>query len=100
MKAVLKKVLVLSLVAMASVAAAQNKFPDGHIKMVVPFAPGGGVDSAAIELECEHRGGEQTWSQWFRGRQSCTNFACGWQHLVVFSIHACAGQTSDGYTSL
>ena len=47
MKAVLKKVLGLSLVAMASVAAAQNKFPDGPIKMVVPFAPGGGVDSAA-----------------------------------------------------
>ena len=47
MKAVLKKVLGLSLVAMASVAAAQSKFPDGPIKMVVPFAPGGGVDSAA-----------------------------------------------------
>ena len=47
MKAVLKKVLGLSLVTMASVAAAQSKFPDGPIKMIVPFAPGGGVDSAA-----------------------------------------------------
>ncbi len=29
------------------VAAAQSKFPEGPIKMVVPFAAGGGVDSAA-----------------------------------------------------
>lgn len=47
MKVVLKKVLGLSLVAMTSIAAAQSKFPDGPIKMIVPFAPGGGVDSAA-----------------------------------------------------
>jgi len=47
MKAVLKKVLGLSLLAIASIAAAQSKFPDGSIKMIVPFAPGGGVDSAA-----------------------------------------------------
>ncbi|NDF44815.1 MAG: tripartite tricarboxylate transporter substrate binding protein, partial [Betaproteobacteria bacterium] len=37
MKAVLKKVLGLSLVAMTSIAAAQSKFPDGPIKMIVPF---------------------------------------------------------------
>ena len=47
MKAVLKKVMGLSLLAIASIAAAQSKFPDGSIKMIVPFAPGGGVDSAA-----------------------------------------------------
>jgi tripartite-type tricarboxylate transporter receptor subunit TctC len=32
---------------MGSVASAQSKFPEDPIKMIVPFAAGGGVDSAA-----------------------------------------------------
>ena len=35
------------LALMGSVASAQSKFPEGPIKMIVPFAAGGGVDSAA-----------------------------------------------------
>lgn len=35
------------LALVGGVAAAQSKFPEGPIKMVVPFAAGGGVDSAA-----------------------------------------------------
>lgn len=42
-----RTVLTLALVAASAVASAQGKFPDSSIKMVVPFAPGGGVDNAA-----------------------------------------------------
>lgn len=42
-----KTVLAFTLTAMGSVALAQSKFPDGPIKIIVPFAAGGGVDSAA-----------------------------------------------------
>lgn len=42
-----KTVLAFTLAAMGSVALAQAKFPDGPIKIIVPFAAGGGVDSAA-----------------------------------------------------
>jgi tripartite-type tricarboxylate transporter receptor subunit TctC len=42
-----KSFLTFALVAMGSAAFAQGKFPDGPIKIVVPFAAGGGVDSAA-----------------------------------------------------
>lgn len=35
------------LVGFSSIAFAQAKFPDAPIKIIVPFAPGGGVDSAA-----------------------------------------------------
>ena len=38
MKAVLKKMVGLSLFALMTVASAQNKFPDGPIKMIVPFS--------------------------------------------------------------
>ena len=47
MKSVLKNMLSLGLLTIASIAAAQGKFPEGTIKMIVPFAPGGGVDNAA-----------------------------------------------------
>lgn len=43
----IKKLLLLTLATMAFVASAQDKFPNGPIKMIVPFAAGGGVDSAA-----------------------------------------------------
>jgi tripartite-type tricarboxylate transporter receptor subunit TctC len=32
--------------ALAPLWAQSGKFPDGPIKMIVPFAPGGGVDTA------------------------------------------------------
>lgn len=38
--------LALSALSLAP-ALAQGKFPEGAIKLIVPFAPGGGVDSAA-----------------------------------------------------
>jgi tripartite-type tricarboxylate transporter receptor subunit TctC len=41
------KLLGLALFAAVNLASAQGKFPDGQIRMIVPFAPGGGVDSAA-----------------------------------------------------
>ena len=37
----------LALLALAGPVLAQPKFPDGPVKLIVPFAPGGGVDSAA-----------------------------------------------------
>lgn len=37
----------LALLLSGTVAMAQNKYPEGPIKMIVPFAAGGGVDSAA-----------------------------------------------------
>jgi tripartite-type tricarboxylate transporter receptor subunit TctC len=47
MKSLVKKMLGLGLLSLASMGMAQGKFPDGTIKMIVPFAPGGGVDNAA-----------------------------------------------------
>ena len=47
MKSLVKKRLGLGLLSLASMGMAQGKFPDGTIKMIVPFAPGGGVDNAA-----------------------------------------------------
>jgi tripartite-type tricarboxylate transporter receptor subunit TctC len=41
----LMQTLVMALAA--STAAAQGKFPDGPLKVIVPFAAGGGVDNAA-----------------------------------------------------
>jgi tripartite-type tricarboxylate transporter receptor subunit TctC len=43
----IKKLLCLTLASIGLAVSAQSKFPDGNIKMIVPFAPGGGVDSAA-----------------------------------------------------
>ena len=37
----------ITLTSIASIAGAQGKFPDGTLKVIVPFAPGGGVDNAA-----------------------------------------------------
>lgn len=37
----------LTMLLIGTTALAQSKFPEGAIKMVVPFAAGGGVDSAA-----------------------------------------------------
>ncbi len=42
-----RRMAALTLLLVGSVAMAQSKFPEGPIRMVVPFAAGGGVDSAA-----------------------------------------------------
>jgi tripartite-type tricarboxylate transporter receptor subunit TctC len=42
-----KKVLLIASMTVSGMAAAQTKFPEGPIKFIVPFAAGGGVDSAA-----------------------------------------------------
>ena len=42
-----KKMLSIALLTAATFASAQSKFPDGTIKLIVPFAAGGGVDNAA-----------------------------------------------------
>jgi len=43
----IKHVLAAVMLMASASAFAQGKYPDGPIKMIVPFAPGGGVDSAA-----------------------------------------------------
>ncbi len=47
MKSITRRALAASLLALAGAVSAQPKFPEGPIRMIVPFAPGGGVDSAA-----------------------------------------------------
>lgn len=47
MRFFIKQWLSMGLLAACSVAAAQSKFPDSPIRLVVPFAAGGGVDNAA-----------------------------------------------------
>lgn len=47
MKRFIRTLLSLALGTACALAAAQGKFPDGPIKLVVPFAAGGGVDNAA-----------------------------------------------------
>ena len=49
MHRITRRALTLTLLACAGAALAQPKppFPEGPLKIVVPFAPGGGVDSAA-----------------------------------------------------
>ena len=42
-----KNIVSIALLAATSLVAAQPKFPDGTIKLIVPFAAGGGVDNAA-----------------------------------------------------
>jgi tripartite-type tricarboxylate transporter receptor subunit TctC len=42
-----KKMLSVALLTATAFASAQPKFPDGTIKLIVPFAAGGGVDNAA-----------------------------------------------------
>lgn len=42
-----KQLISLSVFTFMGAVFAQGKFPEGTIKMLVPFAPGGGVDSAA-----------------------------------------------------
>jgi tripartite-type tricarboxylate transporter receptor subunit TctC len=42
-----KNIVSIALLAATSLVAAQSKFPDGTIKLIVPFAAGGGVDNAA-----------------------------------------------------
>ena len=42
-----KKLLSVALLTATAFASAQPKFPDGTIKLIVPFAAGGGVDNAA-----------------------------------------------------
>ena len=42
-----RRTAALALLLMGSAVMAQTKFPEGPIRMVVPFAAGGGVDSAA-----------------------------------------------------
>lgn len=42
-----KRILSIALLSASAMASAQPKFPDGTIKMIVPFAAGGGVDNAA-----------------------------------------------------
>lgn len=43
----LRKLVFSTLLMAACAASAQGKFPDGNLKIIVPFAPGGGVDNAA-----------------------------------------------------
>ena len=43
----LKSILFFSFLAQTILATAQGKFPDSPIKLIVPFAAGGGVDNAA-----------------------------------------------------
>ncbi len=47
MNRITRRALAVALLALAGTATAQTRYPDGPIRMVVPFAPGGGVDSAA-----------------------------------------------------
>ena len=47
MISLIKQLLSLALLTAAAFASAQSKFPDGTIKLIVPFAAGGGVDNAA-----------------------------------------------------
>lgn len=49
MNCITRRALSVALLAMGAStgAMAQAKFPEGPLKMIVPFAPGGGVDSAA-----------------------------------------------------
>ncbi len=47
MKRITRRTLTMALLALAGPVLAQAKFPDGPLKVIVPFAPGGGVDSAA-----------------------------------------------------
>lgn len=47
MTRITRRALTLALLALAGPVLAQAKFPDGPLKVIVPFAPGGGVDSAA-----------------------------------------------------
>lgn len=47
MHSLTRRMTALTLLLVGSVAMAQSKFPEGPIRMVVPFAAGGGVDSAA-----------------------------------------------------
>ena len=42
-----RKMLSIALLTATAFASAQPKFPDGTIKLIVPFAAGGGVDNAA-----------------------------------------------------
>ncbi len=42
-----KKILSIGLLTAATISSAQPKFPDGTIRLIVPFAAGGGVDNAA-----------------------------------------------------
>ena len=42
-----RNLIAITMTSIASIAGAQGKFPDGTLKMIVPFAPGGGVDNAA-----------------------------------------------------
>ncbi len=43
----IKKLMSVALLTVTALASAQPKFPDGTIKLIVPFAAGGGVDNAA-----------------------------------------------------
>ncbi len=43
----MKKIMSIALLTATALASAQPKFPDGTIKLIVPFAAGGGVDNAA-----------------------------------------------------
>lgn len=47
MNRITRRAMTLALLALGTGAWAQGKFPDGPIKIIVPFAPGGGVDGAA-----------------------------------------------------
>ena len=47
MKPILSKFLIFISLTISSFAFSQGKYPDNSIKLIVPFAPGGGVDSAA-----------------------------------------------------
>ncbi len=47
MTPIFKKLVFVCALTLVTAVSAQGKHPDGPIKIIVPFAPGGGVDSAA-----------------------------------------------------
>ena len=47
MNRITRRAVALGLLALAGSAFAESRFPDGPLKIIVPFAPGGGVDQAA-----------------------------------------------------
>ncbi len=97
----LKVTLATILMTASFLAAAQAKFPDNSIRMIVPFAPGGGVDQAArliakemqtslnVPMVVENKPGA---NGAIGGKQVQTSPADGYTILFSASTHALAKQ--------